>query len=619
MSFLHPEILYYLLPPFFILFGFLLTQKETQEHYFSDEVMKKLRVGANSFTLKTRNIFFFLAGLFIIIALAEPIIEDGKVEVKSKSADIMIALDISDSMLGEDVYPNRLKLAKQKALDLLKLAPEERIGVVAFAKNSYLVSPMSFDHNAVGFLLRQLNTDSITEKGTNFLSLLEVVKKTIKNKGKKYLLILSDGGDKDDFSDEIAYAKKNNIIVFILGVGTKKGAPIKKEDGTFIKYKGEIIVSKLNEDISEFATSTGGVYIKSIKADDDVKAMLQEIDSVSDQKELKSETVDKFIPLFYYPIGIALFLLLIATSSLYRKEQVISPLFVLFVALGFSYQNAQAGLLDFMELQKAKEAYEVGDYNTSAGIYSKYANSADNAQSYYNEANSLYKQEKYEEAIKTYERAYFDDNISKAHKHGNIGNSYVKQSTTESLQKAVESYEKSLELNEDKEIRENLEAVKKALEKQKQEQEKKENQDKEQEKNKDKEEKQDQEKQDSQDKKDSQDGEKSDEKDESKEKSESQEQKDEKSDNKSDEEKSEQEKEEAEKKEQEKKKLEELEKEKEEPKEEKAGASLSDGKENMSDAEEEKWIQKLNTQQNTYMYMLNENKFDEEQNDEKPW
>ena len=162
MSFLHPEFLYYMLPPLFILFGLLLTQKEAQATFFSEEVINRLRVSANTLTLRARNALFMLIGILLVIALAGPVIKEGKIEIKAKSADIMIALDISDSMLAEDVYPNRLRLAKQKALDFLRLAPNERIGVVAFAKNSYLVSPLSFDHDAVAFLLKNLDTSSIT-------------------------------------------------------------------------------------------------------------------------------------------------------------------------------------------------------------------------------------------------------------------------------------------------------------------------------------------------------------------------------------------------------------------------------------------------------------------------
>ena len=618
MSFLRPEILYFLLPLVAILFGLLLTQKETQEHFFSKEVMKKLQVSANTLTLKVRNIFFFLVIVLIVIALAGPIIEDGEVEVKSKSADIMIALDISDSMLAEDVYPNRLRFAKQKAMDLLKMAPDERIGVVAFAKNSYLVSPMSFDHNAVRFLLGKLSTDSITEKGTDFSALLDVVNKTIKKETKKYLLILSDGGDKDDFSAEIAYAKEKNIVIFILGIGTTKGAPVKKEDGSFIKRDGNIIVSKLNENISKLATESSGVYIQSIKSNADIKTMLEEIEAISEQKELKSETVRKFIPLFYYPLGLALLLLLVATSSLYKKEKLTSPLVALLAVFAFFAQDANAGILDFMNLDKAESAYENEDYNTSAKIYSDYAQSSQNVQSYFNAGNALYKQEKYDEAIQSYEKAYFENNVSEANKYGNIGNAYVKQSTQESLEKAVKSYEKSLEFNEDEEIRENLEAVKKALEKQKKEQEQKQD-DKEQKEEQGEEENKEKQDQEKQDKEDSQEGEKSDEKDESQEKSESADDKDKSEDKKSEEEKSGEEKEKDEEEKQEEKKLDELKKDEEETKEEQAGAPLADGKENMSDAEEEKWIQKLNDQQNTFMYKLNDNQMKEEKSDEIPW
>jgi Ca-activated chloride channel family protein len=372
-----------MLPPLFILFGLLLTQKESQEHFFSEEVMEKLRVSENTLTLKARNGLFLLMAFFMILALAEPVIKDGTVEVKAKSADIMIALDISDSMLATDVYPNRLEMAKQKVLTLLDEAPNERIGIVAFAKNSYLVSPLSFDTGAVSFLLRQLDTSSITEKGTDFLSVLDVVSKSQDKKDKKYLLILSDGGDKSDFSDEIEMAKDNGITVFVLGVATKKGAPIKLKDGTFIKHNGDIIISKLNEKISDLATKTGGVYIQSTTSSNDIKTMLKEITKISDEKELKSEEIQRYIPLFYYPVGLALIILLIATSSMSKRESVNVPSAFILFALLFVNPHAEAGLLDFMELKEAKEAYAKGEFEKSAKIYENYAKESGNAESYY--------------------------------------------------------------------------------------------------------------------------------------------------------------------------------------------------------------------------------------------
>lgn len=630
MTFLHPEFLYYMLPPLFILFGLLLTQKDAEATFFSDEVMDKLRVSANTLTLKARNALFMLMGFFIIVALAGPVINEGTVEIKAKSADIMIALDISDSMLAADVYPNRLKLAKEKAMELLKSAPNERIGVIAFAKNSYLVSPLSFDHSAVGFLLRQLDTTSITEKGTDFLSMLEVVDRSVKKESKKYLLILSDGGDKDDFLDEIAFAKEKNIAVFVLGVGTPKGAPIKQKNGEFIKHKGDIIVSKLNENIAAFATKSGGVYIESVKSDRDIKAMLSEIENHSEKKELKSQEIARFVPLFYFPLGAALLILLIATSSMSKRETVQLPSAFLLFSLLFSYQNAEAGMLDFLDLKEAKQAYEAKDYEKSAKIYDKYGNSSDSAQSHYNSANALYKQEKYDEAIKSYQKASFSDDESKAKNFANIGNSYVKQSTPESLDKAVESYEKSLKIQEDKDIRENLDAVKKAIEKQKQE---KKDQDKKDDKKSDKDKdskddkKSDKDKDSKKDDKSDEDKKDSDKKDEKSDKEEdsSKSKKSEDKKENSDDMKSKKESEESKsqennetKEEKQKQDLKELDK-KDDNKTQQQSNAASAQKGEMSDAEEAKWLQELNQRQNTFMYMLNNQNEKKGSSDEKPW
>jgi len=619
MSFLHPEILYFLLPLVFVLFGFLLTQKEQHETFFSQEVVDRLRVSSSSFSLRIRNIFFFISSLLIVVALAEPVIKDAKVEVKAKSSDIMLALDISDSMLAEDIYPNRLNAAKEKAMELLKLAPNERIGVIAFAKNSYLVSPLSFDHDAVGFLLRKLDTTSITEKGTNLLSMLKVVSKSIKNESKKYLLIFSDGGDEDDFSKEIAYAKENKIVIFVLGVGTDKGAPIKRKDGNFIKQNGKIIISKLNENISNLATKTGGVYIQNVLSNKDIKTMLNEIEKHSEKRELKSEEVERFEALFYYPLGLAILLILIATSSMYKRRGV---LLVAFMLLGLFSQESKlnAGVLDFIKLDDAKKAYEAKNYKKSSEIYNNYAKQSDNQESYYNAGNAMYKEKKYKEAIKSYEKSTFKDKEREAKKYSNIGNAYAKQLKQKMLKKAIESYEKSLKLKEDKETRENMEAVKKALKKQKkknkQNQNKKKNKDKKKKNKKNGDKKESKKNKNSDDKKDSKDSKSSDKKSDKK--------KDDKKNSKQSDKKNQDKnskKQEQEKKKDKKEKLQEL--GKQNKKKDKSKKQLSkEGKAQkgkMSSAEEAKWLKRLNQQQNSYMYMLNKKSQEKEDLDEKPW
>lgn len=596
MTFLHPEFLYYMLPPLFLLFALLLTQKEAHADFFSKEVMDRLRAGKNRLTLKRRNILFLLMGFFMIVALAQPAIKDGLVEVKAKSADIMVAIDISDSMLATDIYPNRLEASKQKLLRLLGESLNERIGIIAFAKNSYLLSPLSFDTNAVAFLLRQLNTSSITEKGTDFLSVLEVFGKTDKSSGKKYLLILSDGGDKSDFSKEIELAKKHNIVVFVLGIATKKGSPIKLQDGTLIKHNGEVIISQLNEKIADLATKTGGVYIQSTTSSDDIKRMFQEIMSVSQEKELKSEEIQRHTPLFYYPLGMALLILLIATSSLSRSKNIASVFMLSFFL--FSSQHLEAGVLDFMDLKKAKEAYESGEYEKAAKLYEEHAQSSSNERSYYNAANAYYKDKKYKEAIELYKKATFKEEELRAKNFSNLGNAYAKDGD---LQQALEAYKSSLEIFEDKDTRDNMQEVEKLLKEQERD-----SKDSEQENQEDKE-PSDKDKSKKEDKSEGSD--KGDEKEEKEEESEKREESDKKDDSK-------EARKEPDKKESKDEKSDNDEKQK---KDENSSSAQVEQKDIMSDEEQMKWLKELSGDSSTYLYKLNEEEGTTKNQDEKPW
>jgi Ca-activated chloride channel family protein len=627
MTFLHPEFLYFMLPPLFILFALLLTQKEAQENYFDPEVMQRLRVSANTLTMKARNALFMLIGFLIIIALGDPVIKEGKVDIQAKSADIMIALDISDSMLANDVYPNRLALAKQKALEFLKLSANERIGVIAFAKNSYLVSPLSFDHEAVAFLLSKLDTSSITEQGTDFLSMLEVVAKSVKNEQKKYVLLLSDGGDKDDFREEIAYAKEHNIVLFIIGIGTTKGAPIRAENGEFIQQNGKIILTKLNEKIATLATETGGVYIKGVNSNADVKAMLREIESVVIKKELKAQEIQKYIPLFYYPVGLALLLLLIATSSMSKREKVELPSLFLLGFLLFGISDARAGLLDFVQIKDAKEAYEAGDYLKAAKAYEAYAKQRENAEAHYDAANAYYKAKQYKKALQHYKKAIFSDAQKRAQKFANEGNAYAKMGDDASLKKAIEAYEESLKIKEDKAVRENMEAVKKALKKRKKEPQKDKKSDKKEnnqqkksdkknsQKKGDKQEKKQQ--QNNKDKKSQQSQQKQQQQLKQKSEQNNTQKKDAKEQNKShkpsSQEQKKQPKQEQKKEEAKKESLKKL------SKAQQSSAQNAQKQKHMSDAEEKKWLKALSKDQNTFLYMLNQPKPKKETSDEKPW
>lgn len=479
MSFLYPIFIYLMLPVTLLLFYFILTGAKESFEMFDKGVLEKLRLENRSLSRNARNALFLFSFIFMIFALAQPVIKEGEITVEAKSADILIGIDISDSMKAEDRYPNRLEFAKSKAIELIKQAPHNRIGVLAFAQHGYIVSPLSFDHNSVAFLLSKVKTENITEKGTHLDSMLNSAASMLSHAKRKNLLLFTDGGDSSDFSKEISLAKEKGLRLFIIGVGTEQGSPVKSSDGSFIKHKGNILISKINPEMKSLATQTGGVYIESVLGDGDIKAMLQEIESVTEKSTMKEEKIPQYIQLFYYPLALALFFLLLAFSSL-PKARTLLLLGLLFVSL----EDAKAGLLDFQKLEDAKEAYNQADYNKSSSIYESYAKSSPEAA--YNYANSLYKAKKYDKALEAYGKIKTDIPDLKAKALHNSANALVE---LRQYQEALKMYEEALKLKDDQETRENYEAVKKFLEEQKKEQKqdnkKEQEQDKESEQNKD--------------------------------------------------------------------------------------------------------------------------------------
>lgn len=630
MTFLHPEFLYFMLPVVLILFYFLITQKDHQARFFSEEVMEKLRVNGKHLSLKARNALFMLATIFFLIALAQPVVKEGKIKVEAKSSDVMIALDISDSMLAEDAFPNRLEKAKKKILDYIKLAPKERIGVIAFAKEAYLVAPLSFDHRAVRFLVDRLQPGSMTEKGTDFVRLLHSSDELLKDQAQRYLLIFTDGGDQRTFDEEIEYAKAHNIKVFVLGFGTDKGAPIKNKDGEFIKKDGTIIVSKHNEDVSELAIQTGGAYIKATKSKKDIKAMLQEIAHKTEKKSLKSEEIEKFEQLFIFPLACGMVVLLLALSSMSRREKVKLPLALFFTIFLFNTPSAHAFIYsDDENAVTAKEAYEKGEYKKSASLYKQVNKQRRDNASLYNEANALYKDKEYGQAASLYKKIKSDDPEMAFDATYNLGNSYAKQGTLETLKQAVEAYEAALKIKEDLHAQENLEKVKEAIkqleEKKKQQEQQNDQKNKQDQKNQnqqgDKQDKTQQNQQQKNQKQQQQDNQKqSDNNDNNKQQQKTNEQK-ESSENKKQKSAS-QSKEEKQKAEQEKQEqMKKADKNQKQMDEQQRGSAAEMSQEHgMSDREEKKWLKLLNKNNNAYIYKLQPNEQQQEREyNENPW
>ncbi len=468
MSLLYPIFIYLMLPITLILFYFIMTGSKESFAMFEKDVLKRLRSENKSLGRTARNTLFLMAFIFMILALSQPVIKEGEIVVEAKSADILIGIDISDSMMAEDRYPNRLDFAKTKAIELIKQAPHNRIGVLAFAKHDYIVSPLSFDHSSVAFLLSKVQTKNITEKGTRLDSMMRSAISMLEHADRKNLLLFTDGGDAEDFSKEIELAKANGLRLFIIGIGSDKGSPVRSSDGGFIKQNGNILISRLNPKVSDLATETGGIYIESVLGEEDIKTMLDEIESITQKATLKKETIPQYVQLFYYPLGMAVFFLFLAFSSLPRP---VAQIFVLFALLGAFQEEATAGLLDFKKLQDAKEAYVQGDFEKSSHLFKEHVESNPSNEGYYNYANSLYKLGAYNKAAENFGQVDSKDENMMADVYFNMGNSYYNLRGEGNLTKSIENYEKSYKLRPDKETKENLDLAKKKLEEEKKKEE----------------------------------------------------------------------------------------------------------------------------------------------------
>jgi len=469
----------FLYPQFFIMFAIpllwliytLVTKKRVEQTIFSPEVLERLTSSSGGFSIKTRTIITLFSLLFMVIALARPVIDEGSVEVESKSVDVLFALDISKSMLASDRYPNRLEFAKKKSIDIIKGLKGNRVGVVAFANNGYTVAPLTFDRDGVEYLIKNIDSQNISEQGTSIERLLYSVDSFLKDNPDRVLILFTDGGDVPNYDNEIALAKKMKLRIFVVGVASESGAPIKLRDGSLLKDRdGNIVITKFNSAIKDLALETGGIFMNGVNSDDDVKAILQEIEKI-DSTEVKKDKLPIYLELFIYPLTISLILLFPIFYSLPKMPRLRKLWLIPISILYFSNQpSLEAGLLDWWYIDKANESFKSGDYSKTIENLSQ-VESSDEVK--FDIANSYYRAGKYDKAIENYRKV---EGSLKREALYNMGNAYVQKNQ---LEKAKISYEKSLEIEENPKARENLEWVKNRLrQKKRKEQEKKDQQQK---------------------------------------------------------------------------------------------------------------------------------------------
>lgn len=316
--------------PFLIYFYIYAFKKKDRaiENFCGLNLIDKLAPCHSRGRQKFKALLIVCAVVFLVIALLRPQWGFQWEEIKRKGVDIIIALDLSESMLAEDIKPNRLERAKRKIHDLLNMLEGDRIGLVAFAGVSFLECPLTLDYNAAKIFLDYLDVDLLPVKGT---AIGEAIRTSVEAFGKyagksRALILITDGEDLE--ADPVIAAKaarEAGVKIFAIGVGKEGGAPIPNRNagGGFKKdKKGNLIISKLDEEsLQEIALETGGLYVRSVTGDMDLEKIYKEhIRGKMEQGELKTTRRKKWEERFQIFVLLG-FILITLESVLSERKQ----------------------------------------------------------------------------------------------------------------------------------------------------------------------------------------------------------------------------------------------------------------------------------------------------------
>jgi Ca-activated chloride channel family protein len=452
----------------------LLSNRKARFAKFAEEPVWGKIAPELDWKLPLKKLFFWcLSLLFLFVAMARPQWGESEEIMKTTGLDIMMIVDVSASMMAEDVVPSRMKKAQHFIRRFLERAAGDRVGLVAFAGNSVLLSPLTTDLDYVGETADTLSTDSVTAQGTDIGAGLETALNALArgaedNSGKetqapvsRSIILISDGEDNEDRINEIvASLKKENLKVYVFGIGTEKGGPIPVRDpeGQTVGFKrdraGKTVITQFNPtSLRKLATDADGKFWAITPSENELDDLMSELGALSrGENSEKKVTIRK--ERFQWPLAIALFLMFVELGMPSRKNSAVikragATTALLVLALGIGSARAD----DF-------RAYEENDKAVKAFAEDKVAEAKEhfsNAQVEdprspalrFNQGAVHLKEEKFEEASRVYgeaaESAKLDQRPGLA--AAALYNQGIAKTAKKDLEGAVESYLAALEEN----------------------------------------------------------------------------------------------------------------------------------------------------------------------------
>ena len=248
-----------------------------------------------------RAVVYSLAFFFFVIGLSRPQIGAKLKEFKVKGAEIMIALDVSNSMLAQDYSPNRLERAKLAISRITDRLQGDRVGLIIFAGSSFVQLPITTDYVSAKMFLGNISTESIPIQGTAIGDAINTAVKSFA------IIVITDGENhEDDAVAAAAQAAESGVKVYTIGVGSADGQPIPMEGGLLRDKEGNIVVTKLDEEtLKEIAQAGGGAYVHAGNDEFGLGPIISEIKKMQEE-EYNSVVFEEYDEQFMYFLGIAL-------------------------------------------------------------------------------------------------------------------------------------------------------------------------------------------------------------------------------------------------------------------------------------------------------------------------
>lgn len=324
-----------LIPVMVLLFMLVLRWRKKALHKIAEKGLQEFVMPQISRSkLIWRFIFWCVAMSLLIVAIANPQFGTKLEEVKREGIDIMVALDISNSMKAQDLQPNRLENAKHSIGRLINNLHDDRIGIIVFAGQSYVQLPITTDYSSAKLFLEAISCDMIPTQGTAIGSAIELAVESFdpKSQAAKAIIIITDGENHEDDAVKAAEtAAEKGITVHTIGMGSETGVPLPLiANGNVVGYRkdneGNTVVSKLNSSLlKEIATAGKGIYVQAGRSQSALSVVMNELNKM-DKKEYASKRYTDYEGRFQFFIAGAILLLVSESLLSERKSKLLQKL-----------------------------------------------------------------------------------------------------------------------------------------------------------------------------------------------------------------------------------------------------------------------------------------------------